>query len=95
VKEFRYIEETATLRFDQQTCIGCASCKEVCPHRIFDIREKKAVIVDKGACIECGACARNCPVEAIRVTPGVGCAMAIIAAWVNRLTGRQLVDGCC
>ena len=30
--------------------------------------------------MECGACARNCPVQAIRVTPGVGCAVAILGA---------------
>jgi hypothetical protein len=28
--------------------------------------------------MECGACALNCPVQAISVTPGVGCAVAVI-----------------
>lgn len=95
MKDFRYIDNTTTLKLDEQTCIGCGGCKMVCPHRIFEIVEKKAVILDLNACMECGACAMNCPVAAITVTPGVGCAVEIIAGWVNALTGRRIMKGCC
>ena len=50
---------------------------------------------DPDLCMECGACARNCPVQALTVSPGVGCAVAILAAWVNRLLGRKVLSGCC
>jgi ferredoxin-like protein FixX len=53
-------------------------CATVCPHRVFEMKEKKAVIVDVDACMECGACSLNCPVEAINVKSGVGCAAAVL-----------------
>lgn len=87
MKDFRYIEGVATLRLDAAKCVGCGMCETVCPHRIFSVREKKAAIRDFDACMECGACARNCPVDAITVTPGVGCAAYIISTWISKATG--------
>ncbi len=95
MQDYRYIESLATLKLDQQTCIGCGNCNTVCPHRIFDMEAKKAVIRDLDACMECGACAKNCPVDAISVTPGVGCAAAIVGSWINTITGRNVLKGCC
>ena len=74
----RYLENVVTLQLDKETCNGCGMCANVCPHAVFSIQEKKAIITDKDACIECGACAVNCPVNAITVRTGVGCATAVI-----------------
>jgi len=87
----RYLENVTTLMFDEDKCIGCGMCIEVCPHRVFEISGKKAYIEDKDSCIECGACALNCPVDAIEVDAGVGCAAAIIYSWV---TGKEPACGC-
>ena len=95
MKGFSYIENISTLQLNKELCIGCGRCQIVCPHRIFDVVEKKTVLLEVNACIECGACAMNCPVEAITVTPGAGCATLIIASWVNKLTGREIMKGCC
>lgn len=95
MKNFRYINNTATLKLDSESCVGCGNCQVVCPHRIFELIDKKAVIRDFDACMECGACSVNCPVGAIRVNPGVGCAEAYINSWIQRLTGRQSEGGCC
>lgn len=95
MKGYRYIDSTISLKIDEGSCIGCGNCHTVCPHRIFKVVEKKAVIIDFKACMECGACAMNCPVQAITVTPGVGCAVAIIAGWINTFMGRQALKGCC
>lgn len=99
MKDFRYIENVATLELDKDTCIGCGLCATVCPHRIFELQDKKAEIVDFNACIECGACAMNCPVKAITVTPGTGCAALILSVWLHELTGGKvgsgLGSGCC
>lgn len=92
---YRYIDGTATLEVDRERCIGCGSCVLVCPHRIFALRDEGLEVRDPDLCMECGACARNCPVQALAVTPGVGCAAALFTAWVNRLLGRKTLSGCC
>lgn len=73
-----YISHLITLELDAPKCIGCGLCKTVCPHRVFQVEQKKAKIVKKEDCIECGACMSNCPVGAIHVEAGVGCAQAIL-----------------
>lgn len=95
MKNFRYIDNTATLKLDDGRCIGCGNCLTVCPHRIFELVNKKAVIRDLDACMECGACSINCPAEAISVNPGVGCAEAYINMWVERLTRGKWGGSCC
>jgi len=74
----RYLKGVVTLKLDTTKCNGCNMCVKVCPHAVFEIKEKKAVIVDKDACMECGACAINCSEQAISVDSGVGCAAGII-----------------
>lgn len=76
----KYIDEYITLELDEEKCIGCSLCFIVCPHRVFEMREKKAHIISKSSCIECGACMSNCPVSAIKVEAGVGCAIAILSS---------------
>ncbi len=72
-----YLKNVVTLELDVDKCIGCGFCATVCPHRVFEMKQNKAVIVDADACMECGACSLNCPVEAINVRSGVGCAVAV------------------
>ncbi|GAB7023529.1 mercury methylation ferredoxin HgcB [Salidesulfovibrio brasiliensis] len=92
MKEFRYIEGKATLEYDRDKCVGCGMCAAVCPHGVFIMNERKAEVVDHGACMECGACSMNCPVEAVSVTPGVGCAALIIRRWLG---SRNEAINCC
>lgn len=77
----RYLENVVTLALDEDKCIGCGMCTEVCPHGVFELVDDTAMIVDRGACMECGACAVNCPSEALSVRAGVGCATAVIVGW--------------
>ncbi len=92
MKEIRYLPNVATLQLDQDQCIGCGICEVVCPHRVFSLKDKKASIQDLDGCIECGGCASNCPVNAISVTPGVGCASYIILKWIK---GKDANVTCC
>lgn len=88
---FRYLPGVSTLTLDEQACVGCGMCEIVCPHRVMAIENRKAKVVDYNGCMECGACATNCPSNAIAVTPGVGCAAAIINTWFK---GKQAASCC-
>lgn len=93
----RYLKNVTTLSFSAEKCVGCEKCTQVCPHGVFKMDGKKAVIAEKDVCMECGACTLNCPVGAIEVNAGVGCATAIIMSW---FTGKEPTcgcsdDGCC
>ena len=92
MKDFRYLSGVTTLQFDQNLCVGCGICGIVCPHQVFTLAGKKAAIVDLDGCIECGACALNCPVDAINVTPGVGCLAYILKSWTK---GKAVNIECC
>jgi NAD-dependent dihydropyrimidine dehydrogenase PreA subunit len=76
----RYLSGVVTLEYDSSKCIGCGRCLQVCPHAVFAMENKKAVIIDKDACIECGACMKNCQPQALKVNAGVGCAAAILSS---------------
>ncbi|MFZ5590880.1 MAG: indolepyruvate ferredoxin oxidoreductase subunit alpha [Bacillota bacterium] len=53
---------------NQETCIACATCYEVCPAvpKVFEVTDKSRV-VNPDACLECGACTENCPTSSIRL----------------------------
>lgn len=87
----RYIPGVVSLEYEPELCTGCRQCVAVCPHGVFEMNSAKAVLVDKDACMECGACALNCQGDAIDLSPGVGCAAAIINGW---LTGTEPSCGC-
>lgn len=93
MKNYTYIAEVAEIHLDTDLCIGCSLCTTVCPHGLFEVQEHKAVIKNKNDCMECGACALNCPVDAITVTPGVGCAALIISRWLAKVGIPS--KGCC
>ena len=91
MSELRYLANVVSLALDEEKCIGCGRCLEVCPHEVFVLASGKAQITDRDACMECGACAKNCSPEAITVQAGVGCAAAIIK---GALRGTEPNCGC-
>ena len=98
MKTFRYLPGVTTLAYDREKCVGCGSCLIVCPHGVFAKEKgKKVRVADRDGCMECGACALNCPADAIRVTPGVGCAAYIISGWIHGKENASCggPDGCC
>ena len=68
----KYISNVATLKYDKERCIGCGMCISVCPHDVFELKNKKAEIKDLNSCMECGACVKNCVAKALSVNKGVG-----------------------
>jgi NAD-dependent dihydropyrimidine dehydrogenase PreA subunit len=87
----RYLEGVVTLEFDGTRCSGCGMCTQVCPHAVFRMQNKRAIVADRGACMECGACVRNCEPAAIRVRAGVGCAAGVLT---GLLTGTGPTCDC-
>ena len=90
----RYLEDAVTLELDPSRCNGCGLCARVCPHAVFAMVEKRAVLADRGACIECGACALNCEQAAIHVKAGVGCAAALLGSVLSRTEPTNASCGC-
>ena len=79
----RYLANVTTLNYSADKCAGCGRCVEVCPHGVFEMKDKRATITDRDKCMECGACAMNCDFGAISVSTGVGCAAALINSMVS------------
>lgn len=75
-----YASVSNTLQYDERLCSGCGMCCVVCPHGVFQMNGRVALLVRAEACIECGACELNCVPGAITVDSGVGCAAAMIRA---------------
>lgn len=76
-----------TLTYDPALCNGCRMCTDVCPHAVFKMQDKKAVLANASACMECGACELNCEVNALHVESGVGCASAM---FLQAIKGEKL-----
>ena len=93
----RYLDDVVTLELNSGLCTGCGKCIEVCPHGVFVIENKKAVMEDRDACIECGACVLNCPAGALSVDAGVGCAAAVLSGMAKKTEPScgSSGDSCC
>jgi ferredoxin len=86
-----YLKDVVTLELDEERCVGCGACLNVCPHAVLGMNNGRVRIENRDACMECGACARNCPTEAVTVQAGVGCAAAVI----NTALGGDSSSCCC
>lgn len=59
------------LAVDEEKCIGCGACAEVCPAKAIDFektQDKTTLRFWHSKCIQCGSCREVCPPEAITMT---------------------------
>jgi len=56
--------EAITAVVDEDLCIGCGLCEELCPYGAPKVEEGKSKIIE-ALCRGCGACAAECPRRAI------------------------------
>ena len=45
-------------------CIGCGTCRTVCPQSCIEEGESFRIL--ENHCLQCGNCYENCPVEAVK-----------------------------
>ncbi|MGE4299271.1 MAG: DUF362 domain-containing protein [Desulfovibrionaceae bacterium] len=51
---------------DQEKCVGCGLCAEICPEGAATVADGKASI-DREACVGCGECHAQCPERALEI----------------------------
>ncbi len=56
-----------TVKVDEDTCIGCGECLEVCKFRGMEMTDGIAK-VNQNRCLGCGRCEQACPNDAISIT---------------------------
>jgi len=56
------------VKVDADKCDGCATCVDVCPVSVFEIKDGKSIPVKVDECLVCRACEAQCPNNAIEVT---------------------------
>ena len=83
------------IKLRSEACTGCGACVQICPHRVLELENGIAILTHEARCIECGACQLNCHDEAILVTKGTGCLLAIIKEDILKLNGRKTVGASC
>lgn len=54
---------------DEDLCVGCAKCVELCPKKILYIDRKtnKCKVIEENRCDKLAGCQRICPVKAIKI----------------------------
>lgn len=54
---------------DEELCIGCGSCADICPE-VFEIKDDKARVINSDGCArcDCGEAEASCPVSAITLS---------------------------
>jgi ferredoxin len=87
----QYLRNVVTLELNEEKCMGCGMCLDVCPHEVLMRSGRTVCVRDRDACMECGACAANCSFKAIMVNAGVGCAAALFK---SSITGGEPTCGC-
>jgi pyruvate formate lyase activating enzyme len=56
------------LLFDENLCIGCNSCKDICKYDVINKDSEVGIYIDRNKCISCGDCAAQCPSGALQIS---------------------------
>jgi NAD-dependent dihydropyrimidine dehydrogenase PreA subunit len=52
---------------DNDKCIGCGDCVDICPVEVYELQNEKSVPVNAEECVGCESCIEVCEQEAITV----------------------------
>ena len=53
---------------DQELCIGCGACVDLCPE-VFELQNEKSIVIGPDKCdtCDCAEAVTSCPVDAIEL----------------------------
>ena len=52
---------------DEEKCIGCGECVDICPAEVYELHDEKSVPVHAEECVGCESCIEVCEQDAITV----------------------------
>ena len=52
---------------NEEKCVGCEECVDVCPVEVFEMVDEKSKPVDVDECLGCESCVEVCEEDAITV----------------------------
>ena len=52
---------------DEDKCVGCEECVDVCPTEVFEMVDEKSKPVEPDECLGCESCIEVCEEDAITV----------------------------
>lgn len=52
---------------NEEKCVGCSECIDVCPVEVFELQDEKSVPVNAEECLGCESCIEVCEEGAITV----------------------------
>jgi len=52
---------------DQEKCVGCEECVDVCPVEVFEMENDKSSPVNAEECMGCESCVEVCEEDAITI----------------------------
>ncbi|TYT74451.1 DUF362 domain-containing protein [Desulfobotulus mexicanus] len=50
---------------DQDKCVGCEECVDVCPTDVFEMKDGKSEVANADECLGCESCLEVCEPAAI------------------------------
>ena len=52
---------------EEDKCVGCEECVDVCPTEVFEMENEKSVVSEPDECLGCESCVEVCEEGAITV----------------------------
>ena len=61
--------ELAEKKINEENCIGCTLCIQVCPRGVYqmDTTKHRAIIIKAEDCVNCSACVHQCPTKCLTI----------------------------